>query len=718
MNRSPHIISLAILLICAHKAETAETSPVTPSPHFKYIAREFSSTFPAQHLKYNKLDDSISKQAWTNYINSLDPDHTYFLASDIKEFEKTKTLLDDLIKEGNLEFAYDVFAVFKQRLQNRYEYIQKLLDKDFDMDIKEMYTIKRSALPFPEDEEAWNDTWRKKVKNSYVRSFVAKALKEAEPEKEDDKETTDKENPHDVEDLNPKELILKRYKNMKTIIDDSDADWVLQKYISSVAHAYDPHSSYFSPSALANFNIDMKLSLEGIGAMLQPEDGAAMIVRLIPGGPASKDESETALKQGDKIIAVGQGDEPPVDILHWPLDKIVKLIRGPKGTVVVLTVIPKSAPTSTKTVRITRDEVKLEDQAAKWQSIKAKDFTGKEHNLGVITLPAFYANMHTRTKSDPKFKSSAYDVETLIRTNIDGMVDGLLLDLRNNGGGSLLEAINMTGLFISSGPVVQVKERFRRVLDDNDPKTVYAGPLVVLVNRLSASASEILASALQDYGRAIIVGDSRTHGKGTVQNVIRLDDKNMLGAIKVTSAGYYRISGDSTQLIGVKPDIILPSIYDNKEWGEENLPNAMTLLPVHRSNYSKLAYLEPVVAKIKEYSEARRSKDPQFEAYSKLLDRLNKMYNTTEMPLDLETRTSIAQEEKKLYDIQEELMKSANGPTATNANLNADIILQEALNILADLTALDDIASQPVPPAAQQQPQTILERISNWLRSM
>ena len=332
----------------------------------------------------------------------------------------------------------------------------------------------------------------------------------------------------------------------------------------------------------------MKLSLVGIGAVLQAEDGAAKVIRLIAGGPASQDKREQALCAGDKIIAVGQGDQEPVDMLHWPLTKMVQKIRGKKGSKVVLVVIPASDPSGStvKMVDLIRDEVKLEEQAVKWTLHTTTTADKKEHRLAVIDVPAFYANLRAK-KTDPDYRSSADDVEKALEEIATNNIDGVILDLRNNGGGSLIDSVRMTGLFIPEGPAVQIKESSSRgrILTDDDDRTVYKGPLVVMMNRLSASASEIVAAALKDYGRAVLVGDSRTHGKGTVQTVVNVGRQPIFGAIKLTTAVFYRISGDSTQLRGVIPDIYIPSPLDHMELGEDSLKYPVEWNRIRGCNY-------------------------------------------------------------------------------------------------------------------------------------
>jgi carboxyl-terminal processing protease len=504
----------------------------------------------------------------------------------------------------------------------------------------------------------------------------------------------------------PEVVISNRYRQAQIIINDCDAEWVLQRYLNAFAQAYDPHSSYFTPSSMADFEIEMNLSLFGIGALLSSEDGAAKIVRLIPGGPAAHDTRDKRLLPGDKIIAVAQDGAERVDILHWPLNKIVGLIRGEKGTRVVLTVIPASDPsgTLTKTVDLVRDEVKLEDEAAKGTVRTVTDADGRSRKLGIIKLPAFYGNMHVHSPEEPGFRSAVFDVLKILRDLKPQKVDGVLLDLRGNGGGALAEAIDMTGLFIRKGPTVQVKENFGiRPLDDEDPRILYEGPLVVLVNRLSASASEILAGALQDYGRALIVGDSKTHGKGTVQSVVSLGNDETMGSLKITTASYIRITGAATQLHGILPDIVVPSPWDFMETGEEFLLNPVPWSQEQPAIFRRVANLEAVLPNLRERSEARRRQDPDFQTYARFLERIVQMNETKALPLNRETRKHLAETEKELGDLQDRLTAEQGGDAAPDdAASAADLVLKEALAILADFVNVGgaEAARSSAPPAA------------------
>jgi carboxyl-terminal processing protease len=684
-----------------------------PETEFTKVAKTLAHDLPREHLSRRILDDSISRQMLDNYLSSLDYDRVYFLASDIDNFGRKRDVLDDELRAGEIDFAFEVFEVFRKRVRDRTAYVEKLLDAGFDMTEDETYRWKRKDTPWCADEARWNDIWRRRIKNEYLRRIIAAEL--AEEESEETAQATDKtptvvdtevtqppsptpaEPEEDEEEqlaleepqLTPEEFILERYKQFLSTIDDSDEEWVLQRYLSAFARAYDPHCDYMSPATTEDFDIEMKLSLFGIGALLRPDDGTAKIVRLIPGGPAAQDDSKSRLRPGDKIIAVAQDEEKPVSILHWPLYKAVRLIRGPKGTRVVLTVIPAADPTgaTTKKVALIRDEVKLEENAAKSSIRKVVDDQGEEHKLGVIELPAFYADLKGK-RTNPDYTSSSRDVSRILRDMRDDGVNGVVLDLRNNGGGSLLEAVLMTGLFIKTGPTVQVRERHAiSILPDNDPSIVYSGPLVVLVNRLSASASEILAAALQDYGRAIVVGDSKTHGKGSVQTILRLSRNGSMGSLKVTNALFYRISGGSTQLRGVQPDIIVPSAFDYMEFGEDFLPNPLEWSTVRTAIYSPFGELDGTIAELAALSVERRKQSERYSAYQKLLDRINTMNSEDTLSLNLEKRKTQAKAEKELLDIQNRLMEQGQGDDEDEKE--SDIVEDEALSILVDLIHLN-----------------------------
>ena len=681
--------------------------------HYPDIAKVVAERLPQSHVGQARLSDSKAKIALENYLNLLDSDHSYFLESDVESFEEVATDLDDRLRDGHIEFAYQVFKLFTERVEDRLAFAESLLGSEFDYSLHEEFIANRKELPWPQDKAAQDDLWRRKVKNEILSRKVAKQLEAELPEKE--KENEDEEGTKE-EQQTPEELVLKRHRQFLAVLNGHDAEWVLQAYLNAFAQAYDPHTAYLSPRASEDFDIAMKLSLTGIGAVLTYDDGAAKIVRLIAGGPA---DAGGQLERGDKIVAVSQGDgEPPTDIMFWPLYKSVRLIRGEVGTPVVLSVIPASdlAGTTISKIRLIRDKIKLEERAAK-SEIREITIPGQSPalKLGVLSLPDFYADQAGRKRGDPESKSCSQDVLRLLNEMDEEGVDGILLDLRNNGGGSLQEAVEMTGFFIDRGPIVQVKaNRNVQVLNDPDRDTIYKGPMLVLVNRMSASASEILAGALQDYGRALIVGDSKTHGKGSVQSVFPVDgsDKKM-GSLKVTTAAFYGIDGQSTQLRGVKPDIVIPSTLDAMEVGEEFLPNVMDWSWVSPARYNRYGSLDDHLQVLRKNSEDRRENNERFALYDELILRLETRLAVEALPLEWEARLALARQDRELEDLRtqiEELLESdaevaedteeavEDESIAENEEQNkdtlSDLVLNEALNILRDLIE----RTQPPPP--------------------
>ncbi|MCX7591999.1 MAG: carboxy terminal-processing peptidase [Kiritimatiellae bacterium] len=686
------------LLTTAFGLEGVE-APLAPEPLYSEIARRVAAHLPQEHITRAPFDDAISSRLWTNFITGLDYDRTYFLQSDIDRFKLWEEKLDDMLKQGDLQFAYDVFNLYRERVRNRCQYVEKLLGENkLNLETPEVYQWNRKNARWPGNEDEWDELWRKRIKNDLVRRTVAKMVENTRKKEGTVSNSDTNRTPESVlqrkkprPDLPVAQAIIKNYRQYLTVLEDSPPDLVLRRFLTALAQAYDPHSGYMSPSDIEDFDIEMKLSLVGIGALLRSQDGAAEVVRLIPGGPADRDKRDIRLQPGDKIIAVADGDGPPVDILHWPLEKIVRLIRGKKGTRVVLTVIPASDQTGTTTKRVDliRDEVKLEEQAAKSEIRRIPAENGETRVLGIISLPAFYANMRVFSTRDSSYRSSAQDVANILNDMRQQGVEGVLLDLRNNGGGSLIEAVRMTGLFIRTGPTVQVYERSKlRILPDRDPSVAFDGPLVVIVNRLSASASEIVAGALQDYGRAVIVGDSKTHGKGTVQSIIELGRDTKLGSLKVTTAVYYRISGASTQLRGISPDIEIQSPFDLMQIGEDSLPNPLPWGRVPATEYDRWDNLADVIGILREKSERRRAADPRFVAYRDLLARIAEMQKTDTLPLDLPSRLKMAQTEKELADLQTRLLEETPEGDEPKRDGSVDLVLEESLRILADLVAL------------------------------
>ncbi len=669
----------AALLLCVALTSARLFAAAQPPKDQDPVARTLSRTLPQMHLSRKPFDDQLARAALNLYINMLDFDHTFFLQSDVDGFRKEADTLDDALRDGNLEMAFRIYDIFKQRVSNRVEFVDRVLTEGFDLNTTETYMWKRKDAPWSRDEEEWDALWRKKVQNEYVTRLVIARVSTNDPPGAAG-EAPDEETPAESADakLPPEDQIRKAYRQYLTVLLDNDAEWVAEQYLTAFARAYDPHTDYMSKSNTEDFDIGMTLSLTGIGALLTTEDGAAKIERLIPGGPAEKDGR---LKPGDKIVAVAQGDGEPVDVLHWPLRRTVRLIRGPKGSKVVLTVVRASDPTGGTVERIDliRDEVRLEEQAAKSEVREWKDADGRTYKIGVIRLPEFYSDAGTKGRTS--VRSSAKDV----KRELEKGVEGIVLDVRNNGGGLLSEAVDTTGLFIDSGPVVQVQSRASlRILTDDDPECAYEGPLVVLVNRQTASASEILAGALKDYGRAIVVGDRKTHGKGTVQSLTQVrNDKPDYGTLKVTTATFHRIDGGSTQLRGVEPDIALPSVFDALDMGEESLPHALPWTRVYPSLYKRSAELDILLPELKARAEQRHKLDARYKTYLELVERLSERQRSGELPLNLDERMKMAREERQLQQALRELSGAA-GTAEPDENLAQDIVLQEGLHVLAD----------------------------------
>lgn len=672
----------------------------------KKISRSVAYSLPVFHLNQLPLDESVATNAFNLFIDSLDSSHSYYLQSDIDAFAEESAGLANRLRKGDISFATRVYDILLERIENRMAFTEELLEKGFDTSVKETFLWDRKEAGWAKNEAEWNELWRKRVKNEYIARLVSKQVYTSEETAEtntvDSAETittnivADAESEYDEEaetaNLSPEEFILERYKQFKLTLESFDEEMLLQRYLSAFSHVYDPHSDYMSPSSVEDFDINMKLSLVGIGALLRPDDGTAKIVRVIPGGPADQDGR---LKAGDKIIAVAQGDEEPVSIMHWPLYKAVRLIRGEIDSKVVLTVIPASDRSGTRTrkIDIIRDEVKLEEQAAKGEVREVEVGEGQTRRLGVITLPDFYADFSATSKDDKDARRASTDIRRLINELMLEGIEGLVLDLRNNGGGALVESIDIAGLFISSGPIVQVKERRGvQVLPDADPEVNYDGPMVVLVNRLSASASEILAAALQDYKRAIIVGDKQTHGKGTVQTLMPLGGDRR-GSLKLTTAGFYRINGGSTQLKGVTPDIIIPSYLDVMDIGEDSLKHALPWDDVHPAMYRTANGLSELVPLLAEQSRERIEKDDKFQILMERRERLRERYETKTVSLSLDTRIAEAEAEKELDDIQSGILLDDEDEDEDDTN---DIVLTETLNILSDMIDLKN------PPASER----------------
>lgn len=670
-------------------------------------AQRLAYQLPMGHLMHYPINDEMADKAVDILLDSLDFDHSYFLAADVEQFREGAHQLDDRFKDGDIELAINIYETMIERMSNRVDYVNTLLDEGFDLTKQESYDWDRKAVAWPATEEEQNELWRKKIKSQFVARKVAEKLEEerlkkdaelaAELSSTNETETVSVEiNADDADEEEivppptPAEAIRKQYQSILEMYGDNDADWLYPLYINAFARAYDPHTAYMSYRVTEDFDIAMRLSLSGIGAVLTTEDGAAKINKVMPGGPAAKDGR---LQAGDRIEAVAQGNEEAVDIMHWPLSKSVRLIRGKKGTRVILTV---RRGNSMHKIELVRDEVQLEESAASGEIEEVIDESGTALRIGVLTIPDFYADMKASAR-DRSARRVSTDVAAILEDFNTQGIDGLIMDLRYNGGGSLPESIDIAGFFINSGPVVQVKNGKRvQVLNDYRKGSLYDGPMVIMVNRQSASASEIVAAALQDYGRAVIVGDSRTHGKGSVQTVIPIrNGYPKLGTLKMTMSSFYRVAGGSTQLKGVVPDIIIPSLLDYMEIGEEFLPHALPWTSIDPTYYSVKTDTLPLIPQLRTKSKARRAADERFVKYNELLEKLGEKRLSKSLSLNLAERLKNARQEDQLAEYIRDFEPSDIATTEDPAQSDSDeskkgpdLMLEEAISIVSDLTTL------------------------------
>jgi len=590
-----------------HKIDS--TKVILPDESYKRINQVISQIFSNYHYRKQTINDSLSYLIFDEYLKNLDNNKLYFLASDIESFNQYRDQFDNFVIEGKLEIPFQIFNLYKKRVDERIRFVNKLLSNEFDFTINEVYKPDRTDASWANSKAELDELWRLRVKNDALNLILS-----------------------GKEWKSSAELLLKRYHNFHKIILQYEAEDIFSLFMNAFTRTYDPHSDYFSPAASTNFNIAMKLSLEGIGATLRSENDYTIVASIVPGGPANK---SGLLQEEDKIVGVAQGDDGEfVDIIGWRLDDAIQLIRGKKGTVVRLQVLKAkdnigSAPTE---IRLIRDEVRLEEQAAKSEILNINE-NGTSFKLGVVKLPSFYTDFEGQRTGKPNYRSTTRDVREILEKFKQEKVDGVIIDLRNNGGGSLQEAISLTGLFIKNGPVVQVKNsgNFVEINKDPDPSIVYDGPLAVLINRFSASASEIFSAAIQDYGPGVILGDN-TYGKGTVQDLFDLNKtipvkERNLGQVKLTIAKFYRIDGGSTQNKGVKPDIEFPTPYSHTEFGESSMPAALPWDQIQPADYSYYGDISKFINELKKKHENRVNKDPEYQL---VMDEINEFIKNRE----------------------------------------------------------------------------------------
>ena len=671
-------ISLILVSVLAFYQARAEI-PVVPlselnqqKGHEKAIEL-ISRILSKEHYKKTNLDDSLSSIILTNYLKILDQNKSYFIQKDIDEFMQYRHKIDDAIHELDLSLAFKIFKRYRQRVDERSAYAVNLLNEEFDFNKNETYRFDRREASWPWNEQQINTIWRKRVKNDVLNLRLAEKKEE---------------------EIN--ELLTARYKRLRTSIHQLNSNDIFQSFINAYTTAIEPHTAYFSPRTSENFDISMRLSLEGIGAVLRGENDYTQVVKIIPGGPA---ELSGQLKAEDRIVGVGQGtDGNIIDVIGWRLDDVVDKIRGPKNTQLRLGVLKKDNgyEEPAKLITLTRDKIKLEEQAASSSIIALPE---KNTKIGVINIPTFYIDFVAQSKREKNYKSTTRDVRKLIDELEKQGMNGLIVDLRNNGGGSLFEALELTGLFIDQGPIVQTKDSAGRVEINKDPEPgiSYNGPLAVLVNRNSASASEIFAGAIQDYQRGIIIGEP-TFGKGTVQSMINLNHltKNFdsdLGRLKTTVAQFYRISGGSNQYKGVVPDIIFPTAEDSSKHGERAYDNALPWDEVKPAKYRTAGAPTHTFSIAKAKHISRIENDELFKLFLEDIE-LTRTNSERENISLLEAQRSREREDilRKRKDIQNKMRKLQGlKPLSDDEDADADeteqidILLNETANILHDL---------------------------------
>ena len=628
MKLSRHLIltlatCIAFLAPAGSFSALATDSDASAGPDPGQICISVARLLEQGHYSKRKLDDALSRKFLANYFDTLDFNHLFFTQKDIDTFTtKYAVALGDDVLLGNPDPAYEIYDLYKKRVEDRVVKVKRLLaDNHFDFTKNESIELNRQKAPWPKDDADADHLWNLRLKGEYLQEKLAEqpaATAAADAKGQQDHKAKAADAATAAADT-PEKVLGRRYDQLLLNLHEQTNEDVLRDFLTTLALTYDPHSEYLSKSDLENFSINMRLSLVGIGAVLHSEDGYAKIMELVTGGPADRDGR---LKVNDRITAVAQGDGQFVDCVGMKLDKVVDMIRGKKGTTVRLQVIAARGtdPSQRKVINIVRDEIKLKEQAAKADLIERENPNGGPPiRLGWITLPSFYADMDHSGEAGAK--STTTDVLTLLTRLKQENIGGLVMDLRRNGGGSLDEAVKLTGLFIKKGPVVQAKDAngVVHISRDRDPSIAWDGPMIVLTNRLSASASEIFAAALQDYGRAIIVGDQSTFGKGTVQTMLEIgkfipflgSDPTDAGALKLTIQKFYRIAGGSTQLRGVLSDITLPSPYDHPDLGESALKDPMPYDEVPPADYDKWDH--PLYVKeLRARSEARVGGDREF----------------------------------------------------------------------------------------------------------
>jgi len=672
-------VALALLFTTSVAAQPVTADEVlAPSDRHGKISRLVTTLFERSHYRRATVDDASSSQMLDAYLDALDRNRQYFLATDIAEFEPLRTRLDDAVKRGELDAVFAIYDRYLNRARERVEFALAVLDEEPDFSIDEEFLFDRSEEPWAASRDELDDLWRKRVKNDALGLLLTEKSWE---------ET--------------REILEGRYSQVLKRLFQVKSDDIFETFMNAYANTMDPHTSYYSPRNSEEYRIQMSLNYDGIGATLQIQDEYVAIINVIEGGPAALDGT---LKPKDRIVAVGQGEDGEfVDVVGWRLDEVVDLIRGPGGSTVRLQVLPGGAApgSSPDVIALVRDKVKLEAQAAR-KDIVEIERGDTAHRIGVITVPSFYQDYNARAAGNREYTSTTADVRRLTLELVEEGIDGLVLDLRNNGGGHLSEATAMTGLFLHGGPIVQLRDTSGRVevLEEQDTGVVYDGPLAVLVNRFSASASEIFAAAIQDYGRGVVVGQ-RTYGKGTVQNLYPLDryapgDDPRFGQLTLTIGKYYRVTGDSTQNRGVIPDITVPSPIDSHMIGESTRDTALPWDQIRSTRFTPRGQLDEAIELLSTEHGRRRGSDPDFVYLLEDIEAIETQRSRKSVSLNLETRREETRrfEAERLARENERRISRGLEPVASLEDIDEedtpDILLREAAAVVVDLTKAAD----------------------------
>ena len=678
--------ALCLALNVAVAATTGPVSDLTMDEKHPDISRRVTRIIEDLHYSRPQIDNSFSSAILDRYLDTLDGNRLYFLSSDISSFGRYRYELDDRARDGELEPVFEIFNVFRARTEERVAYALSLLEQEPDFTIDESFKFDRSEMAWPSTDEEIQDVWRKRVKNDGLSLVLTGKTWE---------ETA--------------EILQERYERVLTRIVQLTSNDVFATFMNAMAHTMDPHSSYMSPRDSEEYRIQMSLSYDGIGASLQLDNDYVTVINVIAGGPAQLDGQ---LKPEDRITGVAQGEDGEVvDVIGWRLDDVVQLIRGPGGTLVRLQILPGGAAPGSpeRFLDLIRDKVKLEEQAAKSDRLEVTH-DGDLYNIGVIRVPSFYLDYAARTRGEEDYTSTTRDVSRLVGELEAEGIDGLVLDLRQNGGGHLSEATELSGLFIERGPVVQLRQTRGNIeiLDDPSPGVVYEGPLAVLVDRYSASASEIFAAAIQDYSRGVVIGQ-QTFGKGSVQNLFNLDRFMRApgyGQLTLTIGKYYRVTGGSTQHRGVVPDIELPSLVDTATVGESTRDTALPWDQIEPTRFRAESSLDPSIQLLGERQSARAAVDPDYNYLLEDVAAFNVLRDRETVSLNLIERQSERDrlQEEQLVRENERRAASDLEPLAAIEDLETteaiDILLQQATEVVADMAALEEAPAELVTTSA------------------